>query len=68
MIRAMIVVLLLALAACGAPGNPISTDPGALTQVRYTHDDEHGVGCWTFGGDGTYGKAISCLPDQDYQP
>lgn len=52
-----LISLLLLLAGCYG-GETIDDS----NRVRYHHDVEHGVGCWTVWGEG-----IDCLPDSEYQ-
>lgn len=54
--RAALIGLLL-LAGC-TPGTPVEGDNNT---IKYVHDAQHGVGCWTI-----YGSGIDCIPDTDY--
>lgn len=66
-IISLAIVTFLLVAGCraaNAPGETISS--GIQSQIRYSKDDAHKVGCWVYVDDGS--ASISCLPYEQYLP
>lgn len=63
--RILIAIVALFLAGCVRLPQPTAEGGGNTDggPVYYYHDDVHNVSCWLYGSVGTYGRAISCLPD-----
>lgn len=62
LLPALLLLLFVALfVGCTPPSSAPSSESDS--PVYYWHDTDHGVSCWLYGNGGTYGKAISCLPD-----
>jgi len=66
-----LVASVIVVAGCRAdfsPGETVEqgTNPLGTSQIKYVHDDKHGVGCWFFVDES--GSSLSCLPDSQYTP
>jgi len=57
--KRLVIALTLLLAGCTTGGAAYGGDATSDAVVRYHHDDEHGVSCWT------QWQSISCLPDSE---